>query len=405
MTTSVVLFTRDLRVHDNPALHAAAAESERVVTLFVLDERLLRVSPARTAFLHEALADLDRSLRSRGGGLLVRRGEVARVVREVLPAGGTLHCSADHSAYARARERRLAEVCREAGAQLRRHPGVTVVPPGAVLPHGRDHFAVFTPYLRRWEEVPRRPVLAAPRRVPGDAPAAELPPGGSGGGESAGRRRMRAWLAGPAEEYEQRRDMLADDGGTSRLSAYLHFGCLSPLELATLAPAPFVRQLCWRDFFHQVLAARPDYPRTDYRDRGREWREDGFGAWREGETGVPLVDAAMRQLLAEGWMHNRARMLSASFLTKELGVDWRLGAAHFSRHLVDGDLACNVGNWQWAAGTGNDTRPNRRMSATRQAQRFDPGGEYVRRYASPGAKQTAQQRTPSPSSRSSTPSV
>jgi len=171
------------------------------------------------------------------------------------------------------------------------------------------------------------------------------------------------------------------------LSPYLHFGCLSASAvLARSEDRPggeaFARQLCWRDFYHQVLAARPDFPYTDYRSRGKRWRrsERLAEAWRRGLTGYPIVDAGMRQLEHEGFMHNRARLITASFLTKTMRIDWRLGAEHFARLLIDGDLACNTGNWQWVAGTGNDTRPNRILNPLRQARRFDHDGEYVRRY-------------------------
>ena len=145
---------------------------------------------------------------------------------------------------------------------------------------------------------------------------------------------------------------------------------------------PFVRQLCWRDFHHQVLAAFPALPRRDYRPRGDRWSRSrrALEAWREGLTGYPLVDAGMRQLAAEGFMHNRARMTVASFLTKDLYLDWRAGARHFWDLLADGEIANNAGNWQWVAGTGNDSRPNRVLNPLRQAERFDPDGEYVRRY-------------------------
>jgi deoxyribodipyrimidine photo-lyase len=145
---------------------------------------------------------------------------------------------------------------------------------------------------------------------------------------------------------------------------------------------PFLRQLAWRDFFHQLLAARPEASRQDYRRRRAPWNDDpeGLAAWREGRTGIPLVDAGMRQLAREGWMHNRARLVVASFLTKHLSVDWRLGAAHFAELLVDGDVAQNSGNWQWAAGTGADTRPNRILNPVLQARRYDPDGAYVRRW-------------------------
>ncbi len=208
------------------------------------------------------------------------------------------------------------------------------------------------------------------------------------GGESEGRRRSRRWLAARVGGYHERHDDLSGDA-TSRLSPYLHFGCLSPLDLATRAAAKagdgaeaFVRQLAWRDFFHQVLAARPAAAREDYRSRGGRWRDDeqALRAWQDGRTGIPIVDAGMRQLLAEDWMHNRARLITGSFLTKTLHLDWREGARHFFDHLVDGDIANNCLNWQWLAGTGNDTRPNRVLNPVRQAERYDPDGDYVRRW-------------------------
>ena len=145
---------------------------------------------------------------------------------------------------------------------------------------------------------------------------------------------------------------------------------------------PFLRQLAWRDFYAQLLAERPDTARLDFRPRGFRWRDDpaGLAAWKEGRTGFPIIDAGMRQLAREGWMHGRARLLTASFLTKDLALDWRLGAAHFADLLVDGDVANNVGNWQWVAGTGVDTRPNRIFNPISQAKRLDPDGAYVRRY-------------------------
>lgn len=417
-----MLFNRDLRLRDNPAL-AAAARAERAVPLFVLDERLLGsrcAAPNRVTFMLEALADLDAGLRRAGGRLFVRRGDpVAEALAVAAQCGaGELHVSADHSAYARAREERLARACAGQRIAFHRHPGATVVPPGAVTPAGGDHFRVFTPYHRAWSRVPPRPHSPAPRAlsVPSRPAAGRLPlrsgaagpatlralasglpatgpllggtlsPGRARGGETEGRRLMRAFLREGLASYEERRDDLAADA-TSRLSPHLRFGCVSPLELTLAARGrpggePFARQLCWRDFHHQVLAANPSLPHRDYRPRGDRWSRSrrALEAWREGRTGYPLVDAAMRQLAAEGFMHNRARMTVASFLAKDLHLDWRAGAAHFWDLLSDGDLASNAGNWQWIAGTGNDTRPNRVLNPLRQAERFDPDGAYVRRH-------------------------
>jgi deoxyribodipyrimidine photo-lyase len=410
MATALVLFNRDLRIHDNPAL-AAAARADRTVPLFVFDERLLGsrfAAPNRVAFMHEALADLGESLRQAEGRLFLRRGDpVHEAIAVARECGATeLHVSADWSAYAREREQRLARACEEERIEFHAHPGTTIAPPGAVTPTGGDHFKVFTPYHRAWSELPDRAAAPRPRkltvptrlrgeRLPAlDSLLAEskgqehgsLSPHRAHGGEKEGRRLMRAFLRGPLEEYEGRHDDLPGDA-TSRLSAHLRFGCISPLELAEEARerrggAAYVRQLCWRDFHHQVLAATPSLPRRDYRPRSDRWSRSAraLEAWRDGRTGYPLVDAAMRQLAAEGFMHNRARMTVASFLVKDLYIDWRAGAWHFWDLLSDGEIANNAGNWQWVAGTGNDTRPNRVLNPLRQAQRFDPDGEYVRRY-------------------------
>ncbi|SDU42023.1 cryptochrome/photolyase family protein [Jiangella alkaliphila] len=400
--TAVVLFTRDLRVHDHPALAAAVEQAGRVVPLFVLDDAILtgrNAAPNRAAFLAGALADLREQLRRRGGDLVLRRGDVVAETMAVVTATGatSLLCSADVSGYAQRREHRLAAACAQRRVRFRAYPGVTVVPPGELVPAGGDHYRVFTPFWRAWDKAAWRDQLPAPRAVPaagldriGRLPSVdELVADGAtspdlpAGGETAGRSLLdaaaeRAGAGGPDL------DDLAGDH-TSRLSPYLHFGCVSPLEvanrLADRAPEQ-VRQLAWRDFHHQVTAAVPAIAHRDYRDRDIVWRDDpdALDAWRRGQTGVPIVDAGMRQLLREGWMHNRARLVTASFLTKTLRIDWRAGAAHFFGWLVDGDVANNAGNWQWVAGTGNDTRPNRVLNPLRQARRFDPGGAYVRRH-------------------------
>lgn len=401
--TELVLFNRDLRLHDHPAL-AAAAKAERTVPLFVFDQRLLGsrfAAPNRVAFMLEALEDLDAALRRAGGRLFVRQGDPVREAVAVARECGAsrIHVSADYSAYARAREKRLARACEEERIELVAHPGVTVVPPGAVTPAGGDHFRVFTPYHRAWSGLPMRELAPAPRRlsVPAWLEAGRLPqlanlvggrpsPRRLPGGETAGRKRMRAFLRDGIGRYEDRHDDLAGEG-TSRLSAYVRWGCVSPLELAREAGGrrgggAFVRQLCWRDFHHQVLAATPSLPRRDYRPRRDRWSQSkrALACWRDGRTGYPLVDAAMRQLAEEGFMHNRARMAVASFLCKDLYIDWRSGARHFWDLLTDGEIANNAGNWQWIAGTGNDTRPNRVLNPVRQAERFDPEGRYVRRH-------------------------
>jgi deoxyribodipyrimidine photo-lyase len=394
MSTSIMLFTRDLRVHDNPAL-AAACRADRTVPVFVFDDALLDgpfAAPNRVRFLLDGLADLRASLQGLGGDLVVRRGDpVAEIARLAGRVDATeLFLADERSAYGR---RRLAAL-RGLDLRVTAHPGITVVPPGDLTPSGGDHYRVFTPYWRAWEASRRRPIAAAPRRVrlpPGSRPG-PLPefaglsrgtPSGdlAEGGERAGRRRMERWLDESAACYDRAHDDLAADR-TSRLSPYITFGCVSPRELAEAGPAAFRRQLAWRDFHHQVAAAFPDLPRRDYPPRRREWNrdEDALAAWRDGMTGVPIVDAGMRQLRREGFMHNRARLITASFLTRNLGIDWRAGLRHFNDWLADGDVADDAGNWQWVAGTGNSTRPGQVMNPLRQASRFDPSGDYVRRY-------------------------
>jgi deoxyribodipyrimidine photo-lyase len=406
---TVALFTGDLRVHDNPMLRAAVDSAEHVVPLFVLDSGVRRsgfLVQNRAAFLADCLADLDAGLGARGGRLVVRSGDVVEQVLAVTAAtdAASVHVAAGPSRYAQRRAERLADTLGRAGRRLHVHEGsVTVVPPGAITPGGKDHYAVFTPYLRRWSEHPPRQPLGAPARVPVPEVASEglpgrtdlsalargeLSPGLPVGGERVARRRLAAWEEGPMAGYAGGRDDLSGET-TSRLSPDLHFGCLSPVEVAHRArerggpgAAAFLRQLAWRDFHVQVLAARPEAAWNDYRPRGDRWRSDArdVAAWKDGRTGYPIVDAAMRQLRTEGWMSNRCRMLAASFLSKTLYIDWRTGARHFLDLLVDGDVANNQLNWQWVAGTGTDTRPNRVLNPTTQARRFDPHGDYVRRW-------------------------
>ncbi|MFD4431742.1 cryptochrome/photolyase family protein [Nocardia sp. NPDC058497] len=401
MSVSIALFTRDLRVHDNPVLTGAARAADQVVPLFVVDEALVpdRCPPNRAHFLAAALTELDAELRARGGALVVRRGavvdEVERVIEET--EAESVHLAEDVSRYSRAREQSLRD---RLNAAVHCHSGSVTTTSAELVPStGRDHFAVFTPYFRRWSQAHRRNPLPAPRSlsvppIRSDAlPAAkdlsdgEPSPRLIVGGETTARALLRDWLDGPIDGYARDNDNLAADA-TSRLSAHLHFGCLSPTEvvrrvdMSSDSGLAFARQLAWRDFHHQVLAARPDAAWSDYRRRTTAGPSDekAVAAWQDGRTGYPIVDAGMRQLRAEGWMPGRARLITASFLAKSLRQDWRIGAAHFLHWLVDADLANNQLNWQWVAGTGTDTRPNRVLNPLRQADRYDPDGTYVRRW-------------------------
>ncbi|HSD48596.1 MAG TPA: deoxyribodipyrimidine photo-lyase [Actinomycetota bacterium] len=399
---TLVLFTRDLRVHDHPALTEAVRSSDEVVPLFVLDPALLRISPNRSRFLIEGLHDLHGSLRERGGRLVLRHGDVATTAVAVARVQGVdrVVVTADVSANARRRERRLGEGLATDGIELRVLPGHAIVEPGELAPAGRDAYVVFTPYHRVWAAAPRRSVLSAPTSVPvpADIVSDPLPdPRSIGaealdlptGGERAGRRRLEKFLRTGARTYDGIRNDPAADV-TSRLSPYLRFGFVSATEVAQRAArvqgsGGFVRQLAWRDFFGQLLWHDPRLAWQDLREAPALQPpsldpELALKLWKEGMTGLPLVDAGMRQLRREGWIHNRVRMVVASFLTRRLGVPWQEGAEHFTRWLVDGDPANNAGGWQWVAGTGTDPRRSRSFNPVRQARRFDPNGDYVRRY-------------------------
>ncbi|MGZ8582999.1 MAG: cryptochrome/photolyase family protein [Actinomycetota bacterium] len=401
--SSVVLFTRDLRVHDHPALVAAVGTGEPVVPLFVLDPALLDRSANRRRFLMEGLVDLDRSLVRRGSTLILREGDpVARVLDVVRGSHArAVHVSSDAGSIAQRRERALREALAARGVDLVVHPGVAVIEPGEVAPPGKDMYSVFTPYHRAWAQAPRRGVLAPPTSIgtspgldPGPKPDAGAAPADSidlpRGGETAARKHLEAYLAHGASRYAEVRNDLAADA-TSRLSPYLRFGNVSANEVvASASEVPgaeeLVRQVAWRDFYGQLLAHDPAIAWTDFRAPPDDVPPMPahaaylFECWQRGRTGIPLVDAGMRQLHREGWMHNRARMVTASFLTRRLGIPWQRGGEHFMRWLVDGDPANNSGGWQWAAGTGTDPRRSRSFNPVRQAERFDPDGAYVRRY-------------------------
>ncbi|HYP47601.1 MAG TPA: deoxyribodipyrimidine photo-lyase [Thermoleophilaceae bacterium] len=408
---ALLWFTKDLRLHDLPALHAALANHELVVPVFCLDERLLHGrhrSGPRTQFMLECLEDLNGSLGERGSGLVVRYGrpeqELASLAAQI--GADEVYASADVGPFARSRLGRVADALASAGATLRARPGVNVLDDvAAPLTGSGEPYKVFSPFYRNWLRQPRREVLAAPAALP--ALPAGLDQGAVPtlaelgleqevtdplrGGERRARERLERFLREGVWEYRSNHDALGSDK-TSRLSPYFHFGCLAPREAEARLPAgegpeAFRRQLCWRDFYHHVLRHFPRNATEEFQERYRgsiDWghADEQFVAWTEGRTGFPLVDAGMRQLRHEGWMHNRARLVVGSFLTKDLGVDWRLGERWFMRLLVDGDEANNNGNWQWIASVGVDPQPafRRIYNPARHMERFDPRGAYVRRY-------------------------
>jgi len=409
--TALLWLRRDLRLHDHPALRAALDDEGPAVPVFCLDPRLLggrHASGPRTQFLLECLADLDESLRRRGSRLIVRNGRPEQVLPELAREleAKRVFWTGDVSALATRRDRAVGRKLEAVGAEVRVLPGLFALDdPKALLTSTGHPYRVFTPFHRAWLQYARREVLPAPRSLPALPSAVEAGPlptlldlglketvdQAPAGGEHAGRRRMQRFLVEGVAEYGSGRDDLGAHA-SSRLSPYLHFGCISPRELEARLPRgsgaeEFRRQLCWRDFYAHVLAHFPANARHEFQDRYREsirWSRDQkhFQAWCDGRTGYPLVDAGMRQLLREGWMHNRARLVVGSFLTKDLGLDWRWGERWFMRLLIDGDEANNNGNWQWIASVGVDPQPpfRRIYNPARQQAGFDPDGTYVRRY-------------------------
>lgn len=401
--TAVLWFRRDLRLADHGALVEAAAHADRVLALFVDDDRLRRPAGApRRAFLDGCLRALDADL---GGRLVRRRGDPAEVVTGVAREVGAtdVFVTADFGPYGRARDAAVAVALRDAGATLHAVDSPYVVAPGTVRTQAGAPFRVFTPFSRVWLPLAARtsadgvPVVDwhdGIASTPAPAPA-EPTPGLSlpSAGERAAHDRLDAFVDGAAARYADRRDQPAVDG-TSRLSPYLKFGCLHPRQvldrLAPGEPGPDAvrRELAWREFYADVLFHRPDTAAQAFLPGLRAMRLDTgdladrrFAAWCEGRTGFPLVDAGMRQLAGEAWMHNRVRMVAASFLVKDLHLDWTRGAAVFLDRLVDGDLASNQHGWQWVAGTGTDAAPYFRVfNPVAQSRRFDPDGDYLRRW-------------------------
>jgi deoxyribodipyrimidine photo-lyase len=410
-------FRNDLRLHDNTAL-GAAARGDELIPLFVVDRALLtrvHVSPPRRRFLADSLACLAANLAHHGSRLIVRVGnphtEVARLLDET--RADRLTFNRDYTPYARRRDAAVRAAAAKRGVAVDDHKDRVVFEHDEIRTQSGGGFVVFTPFrnawLARWRRDPVSPNRAAklPPPVEGlaSAPlpdaatlgAADDPTAIPAGGEAAALKRLQAFLAAPVRDYARDRDR-PDVDGTSRLSPHLRFGTISirrcvqqALALAATerraaaGATKWVDELIWREFYAALLAEHPRLLGGAFKREfaAVAWNDDdvGFRAWCEGRTGYPFVDAAMRQLVHTGWMHNRARMIVASFLTKDLLLDWRDGERMFMRHLVDGDPASNNGGWQWAASTGTDPQPYFRIfNPVLQGRRFDPDGAYVRRY-------------------------
>ncbi|WP_370617981.1 cryptochrome/photolyase family protein [Mumia sp. Pv 4-285] len=401
MPTSVMWFRRDLRLRDNPALRDAVdAGTDGVVALFVLDPRLWDgAPPARRAYLAGSLRSLAE--RIGGAGLHVVRGEpaaeVARVARRV--GAGSVHVAAEHTPYGKTRDAAVADALAAGDVPLVRTGSPYAVAPGRVRKGDGGRYKVFTPYYAGWREHGWRDPAAGVRGVPWldpggrshRIPEAAVPDGVAlpTSGEDAAHRRWRAFVADDLDAYATARDLPGDDR-TSRMSVHLRWGEIHPrtmlADLGTGAGAEaYRRELAFREFYADVLDQRPDSAWDYYAPAFAAMEYDAPGddldAWKQGRTGFPIVDAGMRQLLAQGWMHNRVRMIVASFLVKDLHLEWQHGARHFAQHLVDFDLASNQHGWQWVAGSGTDAAPYFRVfNPVAQGKKFDPDGTYVRRW-------------------------
>jgi len=396
----LVWFRRDLRLGDNPAWAAAIRSADEATALFVLDPALFeRAGSFRRAALVAHLEALDRDLRELGGRLRIETGSPVEVVPRTASDVGAIHVhwNSDTTPYAVSRDDAVAD---RLGCDVTTHWGTLVHEPGRILTQKGTLSRVFTPFYKAWDRTTMTPWATDTDREESDhvariagEPGDPLPrPDGAGdfaGGEHAARGRLAGFLD-EVDDYLETRDLPAIDG-TSQLSCDLRFGTISPREIATTVGestagrAGFVRQLAWRDWYAHLLAENPTMPdkaiRPEY-DKV-EWRDDAdeFEAWKAGQTGYPIVDAGMRQLRETGWMHNRVRMITGSFLVKDLLIDWRKGERWFRHLLIDADVSQNVGNWQWVAGCGTDAAPYFRVfNPWTQSAKFDPAGDYIRRW-------------------------
>ena len=412
-------FRRDLRLTDNTALLAASADSEEIIPLYVVSDWSGDHSwtgPKRQAFLAGCLNSLAGNVKHVGGKLIFRRGDALKVIAGLIEESGAeaIFLNLDPDPHGRQVEKQLESLCRELNVTFRPYQDVVMHSGDEVLTGSGTPYRVFTPYFRRWDEVAKPIVggsvkqLVAKIDLPSDpcptvetwglkqvGPLALIP------GEKAGRDRMKNAVSEPLGAYLEHRNFPAEDA-SSRLGADLRWGTISVRELYHRVGkarsetkerseresfGEFQRQLAWREFFMSILHHYPEVLDLELNPswRGLEWsdpdEDDRLAKWQEGRTGFPIVDAGMRQLVETGFMHNRVRMITAMFLTKDLHLDWRLGEAFFLQHLLDGEIASNNGGWQWSAGTGADAAPYFRIqNPWTQTSRYDPKGVYVKKW-------------------------
>ena len=411
-------FRHDLRIQDNTGLHAACAAGE-VVPCVVLDDAFLKDNPAvgpnRCALFLRAVCSLAEGLEKLGARLIIRHGkpevEIVKLLKEA--KAGSVYVNRDYEEYAVKRDAAVNAAVRHAGGEFVSFKDLVVFESAEILTQAGNPYTMYTQYKNNWLKQEGFPsVIPALRKIP--FPAKALQPLKSTPydfdavnpesdvpvvTEQSGRARLREFLARDVFDYSPNRDIPALDA-TSKLSAHLKFGTISPRTVLhaarelrqTLRTAAsiksiqtFISEIVWRDFFFHIITAFPQVTHGSFRPQYEklkwEYSSERLQAWQEGRTGYPIVDAGMRQLKAIGWMHNRVRMITASFLCKDLLLNWREGERHFTRLLIDGEPAVNNGNWQWVAGTGTDAQPRFRIfNPTEQGKRWDPKGEYVRRW-------------------------
>ncbi len=412
---ALVWHRRDLRLHDNPALHEAVQRYAQVLGVFVIDPDILArpdTAPCRVQFMLESLAELQERYTALGGRLVIRRGQPLSVLRQLVQdiKAVAVFWNGDVEPYAIARDSKVAAAFTSDGIRAQGYLDLLLHEPADIGTQAGKPYAVFTPFWRNWSQRDKPAPYPVPDRL--QSPQIETMPLPSladlgmscdqelpASGEAIALDLLDNFcISGAVFDYGERRNFPALPG-TSALSPHLRWGTLGTRQTwqATVDAEPEIRseeaeaslttwrqELCWREFYKHVLFHWPQLETQEYRQSFRQfaWENDPakFEAWCQGQTGYPIVDAAMRQLNQTGWMHNRCRMIVASFLTKDLLIDWRWGERYFMQNLVDGDLSANNGGWQWSASVGTDPKPLRIFNPSTQAKRYDPEGEYIRRY-------------------------
>ncbi len=400
MRTNLCWFRRDLRIHDQKALYECSLRGKPLVPFFILDPGILQregLSERRTAYLFQALRKLGQQFAQNGVKFRLFRGNPLDVFRELCARNqiAAVFFNRDYEPYALQRDGQIREFLHQQGIEVFSCKDSVLHEPGEIVNKNREPYRVFTPYYKNWQRLAKDPCTQTVHLR--DAPHFSTPPGREVAWQNLPVtpnrftmepfQALETFFSEKVHEYATARDLPSLDG-TSRLSPLLRFGLVSIRDVFHRAKdvcEPFTRQLAWRDFYFQVLAHFPRVQGSAFLEKynALRWQNDRewFARWCAGQTGFPLVDAGMRQLVEEGWMHNRLRMLTASFLVKDLLIDWRWGEEFFQEQLLDHDLALNNGGWQWCASTGTDAQPFFRVfNPFHQSKKFDPEGIFIRKY-------------------------